>query len=146
MLGPIEATGPAQALTVVCRRFRCVPCGAVVLVVPRSVLPRRWYSASAIALALALHGIDRLSPPAIRRQISPFGKVGVTAASGWVTLRRWADAVRAGRLLPEVRRCPPGFTRRQVAERAAATLGSRAPPPADAPLAARAFVGAAHVG
>jgi hypothetical protein len=32
-----------------------------------------------------------------------------------------------------------------VAERAATTLGSRAPPPMDAPLIVRAFNGATHV-
>ena len=145
MLGPTEALGKAAALTVACRRFRCVPCGAVVLVVPRAMLRRRWYSASAIALALALFGIERASPPEIRRRVSPFGKVGDRAVTGWAALGRWADAIRDGRLFPQVRPCPTRFTRRHVAERAATTLGSRAPPPMDAPLVVRAFVGAAHV-
>jgi len=145
MLGPTEAGGTPATLTVPCRRFRCVPCGAVVLVVPRAMLRRRWYSACAIALALALFGIERVSPPAIRGQISPFGKVGYRAAAGWVTLGRWVDAVRSGQLFPRVRPSPAAFTRRQVAERAATTLGSRAPPPMDAPLTVRAFIGAAQV-
>jgi hypothetical protein len=145
MLGPTEADGDPVTLTVPCRRFRCVPCGTVVLVVPRAMLPRRWYSASAIALALARYGIDRASPAAIRRKTSPFTKVGYRAATGWVTLERWAEAVRARRLFPQVRACPAEFSRRQVAERAATTLGSRAPPPMDAPLVVRAFVGAAHI-
>jgi hypothetical protein len=145
MLGPTEAGGTPAALTVPCRRFRCLPCGAVVLVVPRAMLPRRWYSASAIALALALYGIEGAPPPTVRRQVSPFGKVGYRAAAGWVTLGRWTEAVRARRLFPHVRPCPARFTRRQVAERAATTLGSRAPPPMDAPLVVRAFNGAAHL-
>jgi hypothetical protein len=108
------------------------------------MLPRRWYSASAIALALALYGIERAAPAAVRKRVSPFTVVGHRAVTGWVTLGRWVDAVRAGRLFSKVRPSPPEFTRRQVAERAATTLGSRAPPPMDAPLVARAFNGAAQ--
>jgi len=144
MLGPMEADGAAASPAVRCRRYRCLRCSAVVLVVPRGMLPRRWYSASAIALALALFGIERATPAAVRRRVSPFKVIGHRAATGWVTLGRWADTVRAGRLFSQVRPSPPGFTRRQVAERAATTLGSRAPPPTDAPLVARAFNGAAH--
>jgi len=144
MLGPTEAEGTPAALTVHCRRFRCLRCRAVVLVVPRAMLPRRWYSGSAIALALALYGIERAGPAAVRRRVSPFEVVGYRAATGWVTLGRWVDAVRAGRLFSWVRPSPARFTRRQVAERAATTLGSRAPPPMDAPLTVRAFGGAAQ--
>ena len=114
------------------------------LVVPRTMLPRRWYSSSAIALALGLYGIERAAPAAVRGRVSPFKVVGHRAATGWVTLGRWADAIRAGGLSSRVRPSPPGFTRRQVAERAATKLGSRAPPPMDAPLTTRAFKGAAH--
>lgn len=145
MLGPTEASSTPATLTVPCRRFRCIPCGAVTLVVPRAMLHRRWYSACAIALALALFGIEHATPVAVRRQVSPFATVGYGAATGWVTLGRWADAVRAGRLFAQVRPCPARFTRRQVAERAATTIGSRAPPPMDVPLVVRAFIGAAHV-
>lgn len=132
-------------MTVPCRRYLCLACGATMLVVPGAMLPRRWYSASAIALALALYGLERRPPAQVRRRTSPFSKVGNRACTGWVTLGRWADAVRAGRLFVQVRACPTRFTRRQVAERAATTLGSRAPPPMDAPLIVRAFNGAAHV-
>ena len=101
-------------------------------------------SACAIALALALYGIERRPPPEVRRRTSPFARIGDRAVTGWVTLGRWAEAVRGHRLFPQVRPCPASFTRRQVAERAATTLGSRAPPPMDAPLVTRAFNGAAH--
>jgi hypothetical protein len=144
MLGPTEPQGNPMELTVPCRRYLCVVCTAIMLVVPRAMLPRRRYSASAIALALALYGIERAPPAQVRRKTSPFGKVGYRAATGWVTLGRWVEAVRTGRLFARVRPCPARFTRRQVAERAATTLGSRAPPPMDSPLTVRAFNGAAH--
>jgi hypothetical protein len=144
MLGPTEANGKPTELTVPCRRYVCVACTAVMLVVPRAMLPRRRYSASAIALALALYGIERVAPAQVRRRTSPFSKVGYRACTGWVTLGRWADPVRAMRLFPHLRPFPARITRRQVAERAATTLGSRAPPPMDAHLTVRAFNGAAR--
>ena len=144
MLGPTEPQGQPTELTVRCRRYLCVACSAVLLVVPCSMLPRRRYSASAIALALALYGIERAPPAQVRRRTSPFSKVGYRAATSWVTLGRWTDAIRAGQLFGQVRPCPARFSRRQVAERAATTLGSRAPPPTDASLTVRAFNGAAR--
>ena len=144
MLGPQAPLAEPVAANVPCRRYLCRNCDAVVLVVPGAMLPRRWYSASAIAQALALFGLKRQSPAEIRRQTSPFKTVGTTAVAGWATLCRWSDAVRRGRLFSGVRRCPDEFTRRQVAERAATAIGSRAPPPVDASLTVRAFVGAAR--
>jgi hypothetical protein len=127
-----------------CRRYQCQVCAAVILVVPRTTLPRRWYSASAIAMALALFGAARLAPSEVRRQISPFRHVGYAATTKWATLLRWSDAVRARRLFTQTRPCPASFSRRQVAERAAMALASRAPPPWDDPTPVRAFHGAAH--
>jgi hypothetical protein len=144
MLGPQAPLAAPVAANVPCRRYLCLICDAVVLVVPGAMLPRRWYSASAIAQALALFGLEQKSPAEIRRQTSPFKIVGTTAVAGWATVNRWCDAVRDGRLFPAVRRCPGEFTRREVAERAATTIGSRAPPPVDASLTVRAFVGAAR--
>lgn len=143
MLGPVEALGDPVMLDVPCRRYLCVACKAVVLVVPGAMLARRRYSGSAIAQALALFGLERQSPAKVRRRTSPDKIVGATASAGWASLHRWCDDVRAGRLFPEVRACPETFTRRQVAERAATAIGSRAPPPVDPSLTVRAFVGAA---
>jgi hypothetical protein len=145
MLGPVEPLGNPVALDVTCRRYLCVVCGAVVLVVPDAMLPGRRYSGSAIAQALALFGLEKLSPAKIRRRTSPDKILGATASTGWVSLRRWCDEVRDGHLFAETRACPAKFTRRQVAERAATTIGSRAPPPVDTSLAVRAFIGAAPV-
>ena len=142
MLGPVEPLREPVALDVTCRRYLCVACGAVVLVVPSGMLPRRRYSGPAIAQALALFGLEHLSPADVRRRTSADKIVGATAKAGWGALLRWCEAVREGRLFPDVRACPASFTRRQVAERAASSIGGRAPPPVDASLVVRAFIGA----
>jgi hypothetical protein len=144
MLGPVEPLRDPVALDVSCRRYLCVACGAVVLVVPSGMLRGRRYSGPAIAQALALFGLGRLSPAEVRRRTSADKFIGTTASAGWVTLLRWCEAVRDGRLFPDVRASPASFTRRQVAERAASTIGGRAPPPVNASLVVRAFVGAAR--
>ena len=144
MLGPAEPLQDPVALEVSCRRYLCVICKAVVLVVPSGMLRGRRYSGPAIAQALALFGLEHLSPAKVRGRTSPDKIVGINASTEWASLLRWCDAVRDGRLFPAVRACPETFTRRQVAERAASAIGGRAPPPVDASLVVRAFVGAAR--
>jgi hypothetical protein len=144
MLGPLEPLGEPTMLGVSCRRYLCVACKAVVLVVPSGMLQGRRYSGPAIAQALALFGLEGASPAKVRCRTSPDKILGAAASAGWVSLGRWCDAVRNGGLFPEVRACPASFTRRQVAERAASTIGGRAPPPVSSSLVVRAFVGAAR--
>jgi hypothetical protein len=117
--GSVEPGGSAELIGVLLRRYRCRPCGAVVVVGPRGLVRRRLYSASAIAFALALYGVIKLSPAEVRRRVSPLRKVGPTAAAGWASLGRWCRAVRARRLLPTVRAAPVDATLREVAARAA---------------------------
>jgi hypothetical protein len=106
------------------------------VVVPKEILPRRLYTASAIGLALALWALMGATEAATRTRVSPFAIVGAAAAARWITLRRWAADAGAP---------PPGFVRRQHAERAAAALVALAP--AGLPLEQAAFAGGAlHVG
>ena len=70
---PREAPG---FVTIDARRYRCVPCGAVIVVVPTEVLARRSYSSSAIGFALALFGALRLTAAEVRQRISPLRIVG----------------------------------------------------------------------
>jgi len=129
-----------------CRRYRCQRCGAILQVVPRGVLRNRLYSAAAVALALALWGVEGLAPAEVRRRASPWRRVGATAAESWASLRRWARAVRAAALFARVRAAPADARLREVAARVATTLAAFAPSSADAlPLASRAMLGAAHV-
>ena len=138
--GPLSPDGKPETVEVAARRYQCRGCGAVLLVVPRGMMPRRHYAASAIALALALLGLLGLSPEEVRRRISPWQIVA--EAGRWPTLRRWVEAARRGELFDRVRPSPPHFTEREVAERAAATLGALAPPgPGPPDPMAQAFLG-----
>ena len=98
--GPSAPDKPAVLVVIKARRYRCVVCGAVPLVVPREVLARRSYSASAIGLALALWGLLLLPAREVRRRCSPATILGDAAATGWATLRRWTRAAARGSLLP----------------------------------------------
>jgi len=131
---------------VVCRRYHCLACGAILLVVPRGVLRRRVYTAGAIALALALWGVEGLVPGEVRRRVSPWRIFGASAAQSWASLRRWARKVREGALFACVRASPEGALFRAIAARTATTLAAYAPSAVEAmPLASRAFLGSAHV-
>jgi len=129
------------------RRYRCLGCGAVIVVGPSGLVPGWLFSGPAIAWAFWLFGIARHSAAEVRRRVSPWSTVGATAAAGWTTLRRWARAVREGRLLAPVRRCPDTWSLRQVAGRAASTVAAFAAP-ADRGLLEdhQVWRGAVHLG
>ncbi len=144
--GPPDAAAPPEVGEVVCRRYHCLACGAVLLVVPRGILRRRLYSAGAIALALALWGAEGLAPGEVRRRVSPWRIRGANADVGWESLRRWARAVCEGELFARVCASIVGARLRKVAARAATALAGFAHCAADAlPISTRAFLGAAHV-
>jgi hypothetical protein len=144
--GPSAPDKPPVLVLIMARRYRCVVCGAVPIVVPREVVGRRQYSASAIGLALALWGLLLLSTREVRRRCSPATLVGDAAATGWITVRRWTRAIGRGGLF---RGIPlfnnPGATLRQRAASAAAALVASAAPTTRAlPPEHRAFFGAAR--
>jgi len=138
--GPPQPYGEPEEVEILARRYLCRRCGAVVQVVPRGVLRCRLFSASAIGLALALWALWRLPAAEVRRRVSPWRKVGASAAPGWASLRRWVQQVR--QLFGEVRPSPTQWTARHRAERIATTLAARAPTGSD--LLACAFAGAAQ--
>jgi hypothetical protein len=142
--GPTAPGAPPALVTVTARRYRCVPCGAVIIVVPREVVGRRVYSASAIGFALALWGLVLATAAEVRRRVCPATILG-GAAIGWATLRRWARDVARRRLFPKAPEPPSSGPLRGVAARAAAALAASADPTTrDLPIEDRAFLGAAH--
>lgn len=132
-------------IVITARRFRCIPCGAVLVVVPREVVAGRLYSAAAIALALALWGLAGAAAAEVRRRICPAAILGFAAATSWATLRRWAQAVARGALFPSAPRPQAGAALRHVAASAAAALAALSDPTTrQLPIGRRAFLGAAH--
>lgn len=126
------------------RRYRCVACGAVITVVPCGVVPYRHFSGPAIAEAVALFGLERMSPVEVRLRVNPWSWVGPTAAAGWASLSRWLRAIEAGRLFPRLRRPVGHASLRGVAEQAGAALAAFAPAMYSArPLHEQAFFGGA---
>lgn len=130
--GPQEPLGSPQTVVLRVRRYQCQRCMAIVTVIPQGVVPRRYYAAPTIALALVLFSLRRLPTAEVRHHVCPWRVVGDAAQDGWSTLRRWCRAAHKGALFvpgfPDVRSCPTDFTLRQVAERVAAALISLAPP------------------
>ena len=146
LLGPEVADGKPVVRTVLCRRFRCTACEAVLLVVPRPVQARRRFSACALALALALWGHERLTAEGVRKRVAP----GRFEEGGWRSLRRWVRAVAAGTLFPGYLTggvAVGGKRLGEVARDVASWLAGHAPPcPADEPLWHKAFRGGEHAG
>jgi hypothetical protein len=131
---------PLVTLTIRARRYLC-RCGAVTLVVPAGVLAHRRYTASALAVALTLHGLSRLRVRHIGACLT-----GNPSMVDWPSLRRWCRQVRDRALFPVVRPAPEHWNHRRVAERAVTTLAAYAPPSiATRPLAYQACVGASHL-
>lgn len=118
--GPAAPHGEPEIRVIVVRRYRCRLCGGLTTVLPRGLTARRHYSASAIGLALCLYGMQRLSVGETRQRVCTW-PIGFETER-WTTLPSWIAAIEKGRLFPGVRACPPSFTDRERAERAAATL------------------------
>jgi len=125
--GPPAADAEPVNEEVPCRRYLCLHCDAVIVVVPRGILPRRQYTASAIALALTLWASLGRTPREVRRRVSPSRIVGASRPGRWVTLARWSEAARRGTLFGQVRPIQAG-TRREVAARVAMVIVAEAPP------------------
>jgi hypothetical protein len=137
--GPAGPSGHPETRVVRVRRFRCVRCGGLTTVLPRGLTARRHYSASAIGLALCLHGLQGHSIGETRRRVCTW-PVGFETER-WTTLTTWVAAIGQGRLFPRVRPAPPMASLRSRSSRAAATLCAIAL--CDGGIEAQAFEGAA---
>ncbi|XXY47290.1 DUF6431 domain-containing protein [Sorangium sp. So ce269] len=125
--GPLEAGGAPQQVMVHARRYRCSACRAVVVVVPRGLLPRRRYSAAAIGWVLSRIGLDGATTPAVRAEVCCSTILGVAAAERWLAPSRWIESSRRGQLFPRLGRHGAESTRAQVAERTAMQLVALSP-------------------
>jgi hypothetical protein len=94
----------------------------------------------AIALALWLWSVWRLTDAVVRRATCPVAETGLSRPERWTTLRRWARAAREGRLWssPDL---DDNWSLRECAERVVRCLRSRGNP--DAPTDEHRIFGAA---
>jgi hypothetical protein len=138
--GPMAAAGGPESILLRVRRYRCRACRAILLVGPLGLVRGRWYGAGAIALALEACARGETSK-SIRRRVSPAPTVGGSAHERWVTLVRWVEATRDGRLfaVSGLGELP----RRRVAEHVVLALAGRAGRALGDDLAEAAFAGAA---
>jgi hypothetical protein len=139
VLGPVSASGGPEQGRVTLRRYRCRACRAVLLVGPRGLVVRRWYSGGAIALALAAYGRGETGGAA-RARTSPSRVMGASATERWVTLVRWIESARRGELFRVTGLEKLG--RRCIAQQVALALAGRAGHVIGADLAESAFAGA----
>lgn len=124
---------------ILARRYVCLACDAVVLVVPAEVVRGHLYSLCVIASALAKWSHDGLSARAVRAEHSMFPVVGA-ASSGWPSLERWAATSSC--LWPRIDRLPSTSARR-VAFVICVKLAAHAPVPTGRVLE-DAVAGAVH--
>lgn len=137
--GPGAPGEAPEQVVVQLRRYRCRACRAVIVVGPRGLLRRRWYGASAMALALALCARGATSA-AVRDRTSPSRVVGMSATERWITLSRWIESGRRGELFGVAGL--GGLSRRGVAEQVMLVLAGRAGHSPGDDIAASAFAGA----
>ncbi len=114
-----------EIVEILVRRYVCLGCGAVVLVVPADIAWRHLYTRVVIAGALAHWSYAGFAAKAVRTTFGAFRIVG-SAVTGWPSLKRWSRA--STRLWPRLR--PIGEqTPRAAAYAASAQLSAFAPIP-----------------
>ena len=144
--GPRAPGAPSEVVAILVRRYRCIRCGAILVVVPRGIARCKHYAATAIAFALGLFGVDRLSQRQVREAVGAWPVVSEQTRSTWVSLRRWIAQIQEGALWPSLPRAAASSSTRQIAERAAMALSALPPPSTVAPrLSHLAFDGGAHM-
>ncbi len=121
--GPLQVDQAPTIIEVPVRRYLCTGCHAITTVTP-PMLPRKLYSAFAIAWALALFGLLGLPPPQVRTRVSPWPIWGSTTQT-WRSLTRWA---REGHVLFGSPWPGDDATTRHRAHRIAMALSARAGP------------------
>ena len=121
----VQVGGRSQLTEILARRYVCLACDAVALVMPADVARRCLYTLSVIAAALAQWSHGGWSAAAVRSAFSAFPLLG-DAAAGWPSLVRWSGM--AERLWPRIGRLPCSSPR-ALAYQVSAKLSAFAPVP-----------------
>lgn len=93
--GPHEPGEDATDVEILCRRYQCTACDAILVVVPRGVGRTLRYSLHAIAYALALWGYVRATAAQARAATSAAKARGFTSPEQWSSLRRWTSGAKS---------------------------------------------------
>ena len=136
--GPLEIAGVSTTSVIACRRYQCVGCGAVVMVVPRGIEPRKHYGRAAICLALALWAIAGQPTTVVRDRVGAWPS---RVAPSWRALRRWGLEIAAGAW--SWCAAAAGRAPRAAAARAAQIAAGCAPPLMPGPTWELAYAGGA---
>lgn len=126
--GPAHPHADPAVTGVWLRRYQCQSCKAICAVGPADIAPRYLYSGPAIAWAIALFGLARMSMTKVRRCVAVWQRIGAAAHGRWSTLHRWLRDVTVARLFagtPHITAC---FGLRRLAEALAACIAAQAPP------------------
>ena len=125
------------------RRYQCQVCKAICVVGPADIAPRYLYSATAVAWAIALFGVAKLSVCQVRHRVAIWQRIGATAYGRWSTLQRWLRDIKHGRLFVHVAHVTACPELRRYAEALGACIAARAPPKCETmALSDRAFFAA----
>jgi hypothetical protein len=138
-VGPLEYGRSVERRVVVARRYRCARpgCGTVMLVVPRSVVPKKQHSAGAIASSVANWSGFYSTPKSSRAE-------SAGAFARWRQPERWAAEIVTLRLFASVPRHPKASRRtREGARTLVQSIAGRAP--SGTPYEAVVFAGAERV-
>lgn len=142
--GPRIVTGLSKTRTIKARRYVCLGCDAVLLVVPREVERRRSYLRTAVGLALCLFGLLGRSASAVRETVGVVPQTPSSARGAWATLGRWIRALKRGELLPALKCHAQAATPRESAAAVSAALSAVTVLAPAAAIEARVFDGAAR--
>lgn len=121
--GPLAPDDPPRTRVVRVRRYLCLRCDAVLVVLPRGVVARRHFAATAIAWAFALVGLLGRTQSVAWAAVSAWGE----PRSRWITLARWCSAIVDGRIFGAVRGIARGAPLTAIAARAATVIRSVSP-------------------
>jgi len=93
--GPLEPGEDPLDVEILCRRYQCTACDAILVVVPRGIGRALRYSLSAIAYALGLWGYARATAAQARAATSSAKARGFSSPEQWSSLRRWTAGAKS---------------------------------------------------
>jgi hypothetical protein len=123
--GPAQMGGEPTVRVVVVRRYRCVSCRCILVVVPAEVGQHVNFTLPVILVALVTWALERVTAGAVLSQLSPSPRRGNSDPWLWSSIRRWVERRRV--LFPQVD-IPDQPTMRETAAALVAAMAARMNP------------------